>query len=202
MILAGGRSERMGRSKVWLDLDGVPLLTHVVNRTRPACEILVVVGSREQDLPALPPGTLRVDDPPERGHEGPLSGILTGLDALISTGARLAYLGAVDMPFSNPEHVTFILDALAQGPHAAVVPETRVAGDGPSIVHGLAGAVRVDLARDQARALLHAGRRSVHALYESLDARRIPVADLPDPRVVRACNTPHDFDRARRELAP
>lgn len=200
LILAGGRSRRMGRPKAWLPLGDVPLLVHVVDQVSAVCQRVVVVGSPDQSLPPLPDGTLRVDDPPERRGQGPLPGLSTGLDVLASMGIASTYVGAVDMPFSTPEHVAFVLDLLEHEDSAAVVPHGRDDDRDDDTLHGLAGAVRVTPARDHARALLHTGRRSLHALYESLDARRIPIADLPDPRVVRACNTPEDWARARREL--
>ena len=40
IVLAGGRSARMGRSKAALDIGGVPLLTRVVGRLRQTrCEV-------------------------------------------------------------------------------------------------------------------------------------------------------------------
>jgi len=35
LILAGGRSRRMGQDKVWMALDGVPLVERVVRRVLP-----------------------------------------------------------------------------------------------------------------------------------------------------------------------
>src|SRR4051812_13866540 len=52
IILAGGRSRRMGRPKAWLPLGGVPLLTAVVARVRPLVADVIVVAARDQELPA------------------------------------------------------------------------------------------------------------------------------------------------------
>ena len=48
IVLAGGKSSRMGRDKVWLMLDGQPLVDRVVGRLLPiASEVLVSAGDPE-----------------------------------------------------------------------------------------------------------------------------------------------------------
>jgi molybdopterin-guanine dinucleotide biosynthesis protein A len=67
LILAGGRSRRMGQDKVWLELDGAPLIEHVVRRVLPlAAEILFSANAPER-FAALA-RTLPV---PGRGGAGP-----------------------------------------------------------------------------------------------------------------------------------
>jgi molybdopterin-guanine dinucleotide biosynthesis protein A len=201
VILAGGRSERMGRPKAFLEIDGEPLLARVARIVRDACEIAVVVGTPGEPLPALPEGVRRVDDPPDRAHEGPLSGLAAGLEALNDEGVQLAYLGAVDAVFLEPAHVRWMLDTLAADRrHAAVVPESGPFDDGSRVLHPLAGAVRVPVALATVAALLRSGQRAARALYEGLGARRIGMAELPDPRALRDCDTPQDFADALAEL--
>ena len=191
----------MGRPKAFLEIEGEPLLTRIARRVQGACDLTIVVGTTGEPLPTLPAGVLRVDDPPERAHEGPLSGLATGLSALAAHGIQLAYVGACDSVFLDTAHVRWMLDALAADRrHAAVVPESGPSEDGTRILHPLCGAVRVPVASITAAALLTSGQRAARALYEGLAARRIAVATLPDPRVVRDCDTPQDWSEALAEL--
>ena len=201
VILAGGRSERMGQPKAFLEIGGQPLLWRIAQRVKEACDLVVVVGSSGQPLPPLPEGVVRVDDPPDRAHEGPLSGIAAGLDTLGGEGVELAYLAAGDAVFLDASHVRWMLDALAADPeHAAIVPESGPLHDGSRVLHPLAGVVRVEVARRTAAALLASGRRAARDLYQGLAARRISITALPDPRVVRDCDTPEEWADALAEL--
>ena len=53
IVLAGGRSERMGREKATLPFAGETLLAHVVRRVAPLVLEVVVVGRPGQALPPL-----------------------------------------------------------------------------------------------------------------------------------------------------
>lgn len=201
LVLAGGRSQRMGRDKAWLAVDGRPALLRVVAAGRDAgVARIVVVGSPGQPLPPLPPGVTRVDDPAERTHEGPLSGLAAGLEALAADGVALACLAACDAVWLRAAHVRLVLEGLAASPeHDAVVPADEPTPDDPTGLRGLhplCGAVRVAAAWRAARALLLAGQRAARALVLELSALRLPVAALPEPRVVQACNTPQEWAAA------
>jgi molybdopterin-guanine dinucleotide biosynthesis protein A len=186
VIVAGGRSRRMGRPKAWLELGGRFVLERVVEAIMPCCPVVVIVGSPGQALPAVP-GAIRIDDPPERAHRGPLAGTLTGATALRRKGVALAYLGSVDGPLVSSAHVRYMLDVLVddRSADAAVPVDPRTGG-----MHGLASAVRVGPATMAAEDLLGSGEGSMTRLFERLFARRVPADQLPDERAVWACNTP------------
>jgi molybdopterin-guanine dinucleotide biosynthesis protein A len=107
VVLAGGRSTRMGRPKALLDWRGVPLVVHVARAVAEATGgPVVVVGAADQQLPE---GLTVVRDPePDRG---PLMGLATGLAAL---EAERAFVCATDQP-----HAHRVLGELL--PHAADV---------------------------------------------------------------------------------
>ena len=99
IILAGGRSRRMGRDKASLLCGGRSLLALVKARLEPQCAELVLsrqsgrCGPSELGLPVVE------DDPPVQA--GPLGGILAGLDWLARhrPDAMHAVVSAVDTPF-------------------------------------------------------------------------------------------------------
>ncbi|HET6582680.1 MAG TPA: NTP transferase domain-containing protein [Nannocystaceae bacterium] len=194
VILAGGRSSRMGRPKEWLEIDGVPLLRRVVDAAISACPLVVVVARAGQDLPTLPAAVVRLDDPPEHEGEGPLAAALVGLVAAAERGCEVAFLGASDAPFVDARHIEFVLERLERDRTAmAVVPESGPFDDGTRVLHALAGGVRVGVARATAFALVQSDKRALKMLYEGLAARRLAVASLPDPEAVRGCNTPDEW---------
>src|SRR5215211_5340918 len=81
IVLAGGRSSRMGTPKAWLDWHGTTLLRRVCGIVaRGAGGPVVVVRAPRQELPELPGGVRVVED--EREGQGPLQGLLAGLRAV------------------------------------------------------------------------------------------------------------------------
>lgn len=192
----------MGRDKAWLEVDGQPALRRVVQAGLDGgAHEVVVVGSPEQSLPSLPAGVQRCDDPVEREHEGPLSGLAVGLRHLVEREVDVACLAPCDALWLDAAHVRFMLRTLGRDREfAALVPETGPLADGTRVLHPLCGAVRVEVAWQTARALLQSGQRAARALLLGLNARRIAVATLPQPRVVEGCNTPEQWARAVAEL--
>lgn len=95
IVLAGGRSSRLGRDKASEPLLGRPLLQHVVDRITPLVGELIIVRAPGQTLPdietTLP---VRIADDAYPGR-GPLGGIYTGLR---SAGASRCLAVACDMP--------------------------------------------------------------------------------------------------------
>jgi molybdenum cofactor guanylyltransferase len=100
LILAGGRSARMGRDKAWLEIEGIPLVERVARRLLPlAAEIVFSANdaARFAQLAArLPVPTQVVAD--IFPDAGPLGGIHAGLTAA-QHDTVLAV--ATDMPFVN-----------------------------------------------------------------------------------------------------
>ena len=110
VVLAGGRSTRMGTPKAALPWGATTLLAHVAAILREAVDgPLIVVRAAGQELPPLPPGIDVVEDPV--AGVGPLAGILAGLAAAAGR-AEAAYVSAVDMPHLRPAFVRRVLAGL------------------------------------------------------------------------------------------
>ncbi len=124
IILAGGRSTRMGRDKASLLINGEPLLRRIVRRLRTVLDEVVVVGPL--DLTILAPDVRIVPD--IRPGQGPLAGLEA---ALHSISSDLAFVIGCDMPFVQPALVqAMVTFALAQ-PHADAVTLHTVSGTEP-----------------------------------------------------------------------
>ena len=187
IVLAGGRSSRMGTPKAWLDWHGAPLLRRVCGLVaRGASGPVVVVRAPGQELPPLPDGVRVVAD--EREGRGPMQGILAGLRAV---DADVAFVASVDLPQLHPRFVAAVC-ARVDGADAAV-----------PVVDGfrqpLAAAYRAALAPLVAE-LVDADRLGTASLFERCETRWLD--DLPHPESVRNLNEPGDYEAALAEPEP
>lgn len=106
LILAGGRSSRMGTSKALLDIGGRSLLRHVVDRLTPQVSAIAInVGGT---LPGFESMTTIEDV--VSGQLGPLAGILTGMKHFAAFHARFVS-APCDSPFLPADLVARLLDA-------------------------------------------------------------------------------------------
>jgi molybdenum cofactor guanylyltransferase len=202
IVLAGGRSSRMGSPKAALEWHGSTLLrrvTGIVGRT--VGGPVVVVRAPGQELPQLPAGVEIVED--AREGRGPLQGLAAGLAALDGR-AQAAYVSSTDVPLVHPAFVLAVTAAL-EGSVDVALP----------IVHGypqpLAAAYRVTL-RPLVEELLAADRLRPAFLFERCRVRRLDErALLADRRLAAAdpellsvlnVNEPADIEAARARPVP
>jgi molybdopterin-guanine dinucleotide biosynthesis protein A len=165
IVLAGGRSVRMGADKATLDWRGRPLVEHVAAVVASAVDgPVVVVAAPGQSIPD--PLTVVRDAEPGLG---PLMGLLSGLEALAGE-VDAAYVCAVDLPFLTAEAVRRPIAALGCGAQAAV----PVVG---GVRQPLAAAYSIEVA-GHAEVRLAEGRRSLMGLLEDLRVTEVPADDL------------------------
>ena len=120
VVLAGGRSSRMGTPKAALEWHGSTLLRRTAGLiSRVTGGPVVVVRAAGQALPALPPDVEVVDDP--RDGQGPVQGIAAGLAALAGR-AEIAFVSSTDLPFLHPAFIRRVLRAAEEGADVALVP--------------------------------------------------------------------------------
>src|SRR3954453_23921421 len=100
VLVAGGRSSRMGTSKAHLEWHGSTLLRRVAGIVARGVDgPVVVVRAPGQELPALPAGVEVVDD--AREGRGPLQGLAAGL-AAVRAAAPVAFVSSTDVPLLPP----------------------------------------------------------------------------------------------------
>lgn len=201
IVLAGGRSTRMGADKATLAWEGATAIERVVRAVGAGAGRVVVVVAAGQELPALPAAVTVVAD--ARPGRGPLEGLRTGLLALSRPDAPDAvFVAAVDLPRLEPALVARVLRALGPGDDAAV--PTLGGRDQP-----LAAAYRLGAVLALVEELAAGRDRSLVSLLARLRVRRLGEDDLlADPAVVAAdpglaglrdLDTPADLAQARRE---
>ena len=99
VILAGGLSSRMGRSKAELEWDGVTLLEHQVKKL----QMLGISDVLVSGYPKPPDGTGSVAD--RYPKKGPLSGIHAGLSAAVNEHCLIVSVDTPLMPVNVLEEL-------------------------------------------------------------------------------------------------
>ncbi len=188
IVLAGGRSRRLGRDKAVEPFDGKPLLRRVVDRLADVVdETVLVVADAEQGerIPLPDSARVVVDGYPDCGS---LGGIFTGLSAAMGDWGLVV---ACDMPFLDPELLRHILDQ--RGGHDAVVP---VLDGRPEPTH--AAYSKACLPPIERR--LRAGELKIAGFFDDVSVRQVPEAEVEEIDPGRLSflnvNTPDDLERA------
>jgi molybdopterin-guanine dinucleotide biosynthesis protein A len=203
IVLAGGRSTRMGRPKAALEWHGSTLLHRVAGIVGRAVDgPVVVVRAPGQELPELPAGATVAEDAHE--GKGPLQGLAAGL-AAAGPDADWAYVSSTDVPLLHPAFVGRVLAAAEREDVDVVLPVAH------GFRHPLAAAYRTALLpaveelieQDRMRPAFLFERCRVHQLDEQhlLGDSRLAAAD-PDLLSLLNVNDPDEYERARRRAAP
>jgi len=87
LILAGGRATRMGGiDKGLIEVDGKPMVQHVIERLRPQVGEVIINANRNADRYAAFGARVVIDqDEGDTSFAGPLAGILAGLQTAMTT---------------------------------------------------------------------------------------------------------------------
>lgn len=184
VILAGGESRRMGRTKGLLPVGSTTLIETVLARVREACTTVLLVTNTPETYRRLEVPMVS-DALPDRRS---LVGIYTGL--LRSDGP--AFVCACDMPFLNPALIRH-LGTLVRGVDA-VIP--RHGGEYEPL-----HAVYTPACLDPIRRCLARGDRNTGFLRD-VRVRVVETDEIrrfdPDLRSFINVNTPEDYARVQR----
>ncbi|MGE7369339.1 molybdenum cofactor guanylyltransferase MobA [Neorhizobium sp. NPDC001467] len=194
LVLAGGRSRRMGRDKTSMTLAGQPMIAHVIRRLGPQVASLAVNAVRGFVTPdGLPLVEDRLED-----HQGPLAGIAAGLRHFSSAGiyTHMASVAA-DGPFMPRDLVARLASACADDATIALAESS-------GHLHPVYALWPLDVLDD------------LEAWLEQPDNRRVKAFVARHPHVTVAfeaedtpagprdpffnVNTPEDFGRAQTYL--
>ncbi len=188
IILAGGRSTRMGRDKALLPLPDnsrVTFVEHLASMLAPQCNevILVVRNVAQATLYEHLDISIVTDDAPDIG---PLMGLYTGLQSI---SAPHALVMAVDMPFVQSEMITFLLSQPLDA-SSLLVP---VVNGIPQVLFAVYPRAILPIIAER----LQAGRRDPRSLLDVAPVQFIDEARLreidPQLRSFINVNTPEDY---------
>ncbi len=187
VVLAGGRSRRLGLDKALVRFGGVPLLRIVVERVAQVCREVVVAVDRQDRYEGLGlPARLVADESPGLG---PLSGLQVGLRTCRTEHVMVA---ACDLPFLNVE----LLRHMARLPRSyqALVPWRDGRWEPLHAIYARSCLETVD-------AMAAASGGSMQELLGRLNVRRLDEEEMdrldPDGLSLVNLNERSDLDRAR-----
>jgi molybdopterin-guanine dinucleotide biosynthesis protein A len=181
VILAGGRSRRMGADKATLPVGDATLIEHLARRLAPAVDETIIAGGSVR--PPFEGARVVLDQQPGLG---PLAGMLAGLRAATE---RHVWVVGCDLPDVEPA-LGRLLRALA-GDYEAVVPRPVKEPEGVCALYLRDLGPRIE-------ALLEAGERSIKSLLERSTVRYVASDELravdPELRSFRNINSPADYE--------
>lgn len=184
VLLAGGRSRRMGQPKALLSFAGQPLIVRVAERLLKITNDLIVVASPDQKLPELRARVVH----DTHAYQGPVAGLAGGLGA--SRGTH-AFVTSCDSPFLNLDLVRWMLDEAASWD--VVIPRWE------GRLNPLHAVYATSLA-NRYQTLLDAGRRRPVDLFDQVRVRTVTEEEIrridPEGRSFLNMNSPAEYKAA------
>jgi len=200
IILAGGRSSRLGREKLAEVIAGESLIERAISRLSPLSQEILIVISQKQARSSLPSYTYPeaktvVDLYPETGS---LIGIYTGL---VHSSNFLNLVVACDMPFLNLELLRYMVE-IAPG-FDVVIPRI---GSQKEPLHAVYSKNCIKSMEE----LIKQGNLKITGFFDSVKVRYVGEEELdgfdPEHLSFFNINTESDLERARtlaaRETTP
>jgi molybdopterin-guanine dinucleotide biosynthesis protein A len=169
ILLAGGQSRRMGRSKACLKLEGKTIIEHLVCRVQPFSRQVIIVSNDQdevflKDLFASSAFVHVIKDDPRFKGEGPLAGIYTGM--ALEESERY-FVGACDLANIDSTYLKglhslsfshTVYDAYIPVSEGRIQPLAAVYGNHSELIESL----------------LLQGKRRLHDLLQEIVAYSIP----------------------------
>ncbi|MEZ5211912.1 MULTISPECIES: molybdenum cofactor guanylyltransferase [unclassified Gordonia (in: high G+C Gram-positive bacteria)] len=187
IVLAGGRSRRMGRDKASMDWDGRPLLSTVVDVVAQRCDpVLVTAAQTSQAYVELGQADGLTWITTEEIGTGPLGGLVVALEAAEAAGSPAAFVCATDMPLIEPELIDELLRGLTVSTDAVIAYDSERA-------HPMAGIYRTRVAPRLAE-LLATGEQRMTAALDAIVTHRVTVSN---PDWLTNVDAPEDVHRLR-----
>jgi molybdenum cofactor guanylyltransferase len=188
IVLAGGRSARMGEPKATLRFGNITLIERTVIELARAFDDIVVVAAPESEaieLPALGTVTIMHD---ENAYQGPVGALARGL---LAVRHELAFAGSCDLPLLRAEVASWLMSLV--GDFDAVIP---MIGKRLQPLH----AVYRRRCAEALDAMLSRGEHRLSGVAEGVNARIVSEDEYrrADPDVLSCfnINTPEDYARA------
>ncbi len=190
IVLAAGKSARMGSNKLLADLRGEAMIRRTVAVMRQAADITIVVTGRDPDeigasLAGLPVTLVHND----RYADGLSTSLRAGIEAL-PPDTDVAVIALGDMPLVSAEVVRRLIAAYSPAEHRSICVPVFGGERGNPVLWG----------RQHFAALKDlTGDRGARVLFETLGEEIVEVA-MPDDAVLRDADTPEALASLRGSL--
>lgn len=155
VILAGGKSTRMGFDKQLLNINGRRLILWIIEKLKDEFDDIIIVSNKPEYYSEV---NCRIVSDIIKG-KGPLSGIHAGL---MNAKSRYVYFTACDMPVINIDYIKYMKKCLDSGNYHGCITQVddRLEPFNAFYSKSIIGAIECQLNR---------GKRSVFSLVKSLD---------------------------------
>jgi len=184
IILAGGENRRMGADKAFLQIDGRPMIEHILALFSGLFKKTIIVTNTPERYRSYKAEL--VGD--ALATRGPLTGIYSGLQR---SGEEYNFIAACDMPFLDHRLIAYMREV--SGGHDAVVP----------LVNGLPEPLHAIYSKRTLLAIeshIRSGERRIYPIFDRLDVRYLVEEEIsrfdPDNRSFRNINTPEEYKEA------
>ncbi len=189
IILAGGKGNRLGREKAWVDIEGISLLQHAVSNLEFLQSEIIVVRAPESILPPVSASVnINVVQDIVNG-KGPLAGILAGLS---NSKYEHNLVAACDMPLLNQSLLEYLI-SITDG-QDAVIPRVDRYLEPLQAVYSKRCIPWIEK-------LLEQDNLKVDSLFSQIHTRFVESDEIErfDPRYLSFINinTPYDLQKAR-----
>ncbi len=185
IILAGGKSNRMGKNKALLELGGMTLIERVARVLSGVCSEIIIAGGDVKEL-----GHLGYPVVPDI-HQGcgPLSGIHAGLTAARN---RYGFVAACDIPFLDEKLVQRIISE-ADGYDAVILKH----GNYFEPLFSLYGKAFTGAAETSIKNGVYKVTAPLYLVRWK--AVEVDFSEFPDlQKLLMNLNTPEDYEKAKR----
>ncbi|MDO8444796.1 MAG: molybdenum cofactor guanylyltransferase [Deltaproteobacteria bacterium] len=184
IILAGGKSSRMGRNKALLDFGGRRIIEHTVDLFKSIFPKVIIVTNTPEEYANLGIKTVTDIFP----GKGSLGGIYTGL---IHSSHDHSFIASCDMPFLRRELIEFLISL--KGGYDVVVPRLK---DGYEPLH----AVYSKRCSKSMEAMINKGDLRIIGFYPEVRVREVSEEELApyisEPSPFVNINTPEEYEEA------
>lgn len=182
VILAGGKSRRMGRDKAFMEIEGKPLIRRIASALREVCGTVAIVGGDEKKYAGLGLPWYQDSFP----DCGPLGGIHTALKHFNAD----VFISACDLPSINPSLIRFLLSRHDPGNHPVTLARS------PESVQPLFGVYNPSVLPSLER-FLAGGERQVLRFVQGSGATIITLPSGFSPGILANLNSPADYLKYR-----
>ncbi len=183
LVLAGGKSTRMGRNKALIEVDGRRVISRVVDVLSECCSKVLVVCASEDDYGFVDVPVVRDIEP----GQGPFMGLYSGLAGMDTDYALAA---ACDMPYISKPLACHM---------AGLAPSADIVVPRIGDFYEPLFATYSKACLNTSRKLLQNGEKRIRMLYEIMETRTVEEDEIkkfdPELQTFINLNSPGDLDK-------
>jgi len=189
IILSGGKSLRMGMNKAFIEIEGIPMIQHILSLFEKIFNENIIVTNEKEGFINFKKAKIYRDFIPNRGV---LEGLYTGL---FYSSFEYSFCVACDMPFINESVIKLLIKKIKD--QDVIVPKTN---DGLQPLH----AIYSKRCLDPIKRIIESGRFRILDFYPFVKVKIIEEDEFIflDPKRISFLNinTPEELNLVRKNL--